>query len=402
MCKRLFYLITFVLALGFAAGVAIADPVVYELTADTPAGFGGTITWDVNVGLSFADGGITAFSLVNPVGTTDTYDETDSVTELVIGVDGSNNPISLLIDIDDAQGGWFLYTDVPIDFTTGLGHLDNPAYDITGAAMTPVGGGGFDFDPTPGDGATVVVADPLALSWLNLPADPCNVADSTKVDVYWDTLEDGSGGTQVLTESPEALTVDVTADAIGTYYWKIVATDPNTGGTPVVTGEAVYSLITESTNLAPTITVTPLALDYEWLVGGTKTMAIAATVTDADGIGDHTYTYRVAAGSPTAGATFGTIALSNDTGTGVDLSADVTFTTAGDYILEVEVNDNDVHYITDTVNVTVYADGCEAAKIELPYSETEAGTMGDTNYDCEVNLVDLAAMALNWLDNVSF
>ncbi|MBW8016646.1 MAG: LamG domain-containing protein, partial [Planctomycetes bacterium] len=72
-------------------------------------------------------------------------------------------------------------------------------------------GGGFDFDPTPADEATVLTsAVPMALSWSNLPPDPCNVADSTEVDVWWDTLEDGSGGTQVLTESPEALTVDVT------------------------------------------------------------------------------------------------------------------------------------------------------------------------------------------------
>ncbi len=99
--------------------------------------------------------------------------------------------------------------------------------------------------------------------------------------------------------------------------------------------------------------------------------------------------------------TIGTIALSNDTGTGVDLSADVTFTTAGDYILEVEVNDGDVHYITDTVNVHVYADGCEATKIETPYTEADARIIGDTNYDCEVNLVDLAAMALSWLDDVT-
>jgi hypothetical protein len=36
------------------------------------------------------------------------------------------------------------------------------------------------------------------------------------------------------------------------------------------------------------------------------------------------------------------------------------------------------------------------------YDETVARTIGDTNYDCEVNLVDFAAMAENWLTNVSF
>ena len=57
--------------------------------------------------------------------------------------------------------------------------------------------------------------------------------------------------------------------------------------------------------------------------------------------------------------------------------------------------------VTDTCTVTVYADACEASKIETPYSEAEARIIGDTNYDCKVNLVDFAVMASNWLDNVS-
>ena len=36
------------------------------------------------------------------------------------------------------------------------------------------------------------------------------------------------------------------------------------------------------------------------------------------------------------------------------------------------------------------------------YDETEARTIGDTNYDCKVDLVDFAALASNWLTNVSF
>ena len=151
----------------------------------------------------------------------------------------------------------------------------------------------FDFDPTPADGDTVAVADPLTLSWLNLP-DPNNVADPVWVDVYWDTDAAGDSGTQVLTESHDAMTVDVSALDIGTYYWKIVATDPNDGGTPYVMEEALYSLIT--------------------------------------------------------------------------------------------------------------LDGCEFAKTNADplYTETAAREKGDTNYDCEVNLVDFAAMVENWLIDLSF
>jgi len=160
-------------------------------------------------------------------------------------------------------------------------------YTSTGAAGAP-----FDFDPTPADGATVVAADPLTLSWL-LP-DPNNGTDDILVDVYWDTDAAGDNATtHVLANEPNALTVNVTADEIGTYYWKIVATDPNTDGdAPYVAEEAVFSLIT--------------------------------------------------------------------------------------------------------------VDGCQAAKdAATPYSETDARLIGDTNFDCKVDLIDFAALALNWLTDVS-
>ncbi len=88
------------------------------------------------------------------------------------------------------------------------------------------------------------------------------------------------------------------------------------------------------------------------------------------------------------------------------MSADVTFTTAGDYILEVEVMDpNDTgvpYYFTDTVTVHVYEDSCVAAKAETSYNELIAREIGDTDFDCKVNLVDFAAMALNWQASESY
>ncbi|MBW8018006.1 MAG: hypothetical protein FVQ82_17695, partial [Planctomycetes bacterium] len=86
-----------------------------------------------------------------------------------------------------AQGG------VVVDTETMAGYT---IYTSTAAA------GGFDFDPTPANGATVAAADPLALSWL-LP-EPTIVTDTILVDVYWDTEPNGFGGTQKLTESPDA------------------------------------------------------------------------------------------------------------------------------------------------------------------------------------------------------
>ena len=243
----------------------------------------------------------------------------------------------------------------------------------------------FDFVPTPAHGATGIPFDSLTLSWLNLPVP---TTGSALVEVFWDTGEAGDDETQPLTLlTPNSANVTPAADNT-TYHWKIVATDP---GTSLVLEEAVFSLTTENTNVAPTITVTPLDFgyvgDYVWLEGDPKetTFAITATVDDPDGDTDHIYTWS----SSPAGVDFSNPA---------SLSTNVTFDTAGDYILEVEVDDEDGEYTdTDTVNVHVYENGCVAAKAKTPYTKADARIIGDTNYDCDVDLVDLAAMASHWL-----
>jgi hypothetical protein len=49
----------------------------------------------------------------------------------------------------------------------------------------------------------------------------------------------------------------------------------------------------------------------------------------------------------------------------------------------------------------IYLNGCDAAKGRNGYNEDAAQEIGDTNYDCKVNLVDFAVMASNWLTDVS-
>jgi hypothetical protein len=145
-----------------------------------------------------------------------------------------------------------------------------------------------------------------------------------------------------------------------------------------------------SVNIVPAVPVAITADDpgYQWLTGGTTTVPITATVIDQDGTGGHTYLWSVLSG-PAA-----SFAPDND------LSTDVTFDTAGVYTLKVEVADaDDGESDSDTIEVTVYENGCASAKTEHPYSKEDALIKGDTNYDCEVNLVDFAALALNWLVN---
>jgi hypothetical protein len=108
---------------------------------------------------------------------------------------------------------------------------------------------------------------------------------------------------------------------------------------------------------------------------------------------DHTYTWSVPTESPTKGATFDPV------GPQATDVTNVTFTAAGDYVLQLEVNDNGDHTTTGTVTVTVHADGCFAAKAEDGYDEAEALLARDANYDCQVNLADFAALAAAWMNS---
>ena len=211
------------------------------------------------------------------------------------------------------------------------------------------------------------------------------ITGSILVDVIWGTDVAGAGGTSLLTGAPDATTVDVTGPLSGIYYWKIVATVPYDSGTVVYTSP-VFSV---STNFAPTIVADPMV--YQWLEGGTRTVGITSTVTDDDGFGDHIYTWS----SVPAGVTFvpnGTIAA---------FDTDATFTAAGDYVLQVEVNDNGEHSITSTVAVTVYADGCAAVSVEGGYDVDAARTRGDFNHNCQADLDDLKELAIKWLVDAS-
>jgi hypothetical protein len=136
--KKNFVLLAVAALVLALAPTAQASIVTYDLTSDAGA-VQGTLSWDSTVGVSFADGGISAFSFTR-AGSTDTY---DSVNDGVTGVSlthSSGTPLTLFIDIDDVDesGSTFLYTEADLDFGTGLGQLAG-AVSVTGAALTPQG-----------------------------------------------------------------------------------------------------------------------------------------------------------------------------------------------------------------------------------------------------------------------
>jgi hypothetical protein len=260
--------------------------------------------------------------------------------------------------------------------------------DVAAAVALNAPGDPFRFVPTPEDGGFVPPVVPLTLSWMLPEPDSINtMTGPISVEVTWNTDDVGAGGTLVV-DADDVLTFDVTDAVYGaTYYWKIVATVPYTSGT-VVYESPVFLL---STNQGPTIVADPIG--YQWLENGTRTVGLTSTVTDADGFEDHIYTWS----SDPAGVTF------SPNGTNDANDTDAIFDAAGVYILQVEVNDNDEHSITDTITVTVYADGCAAATNEVGYTDdglytaAEARKRGDFNHNCEADFEDLSQLALNWL-----
>ncbi len=129
------------------------------------------------------------------------------------------------------------------------------------------------------------------------------------------------------------------------------------------------------------------------------TATVPSTVENFVGFSSgHTYTWSVDTGPDGHDTDFATTVEEYDTGD--VLSTEVTFTVAGNYVLRVEFDDSAVTYY-DTLEVTVYENGCLAAKAENPYSDEDAREKGDTNYDCEVNLADFAAVASHWLVDAS-
>ena len=171
------------------------------------------------------------------------------------------------------------------------------------------------------------------------------------------------------------------------YTWRVMFTDPNNGD--AVISDNTLTFKTLLTNQAPEVAVADF---YTWLeADGTQTFEInTAVITDPDGTSLHSYTW-----SATGPAT---VEFSPN-GNNAAVDTDATFTDAGEYILTLSVNDNGEYNIPGTVTVTVYEDGCVAAKTENGYDEAAALLARDANYDCQVNLADFAALAAAWMNS---
>ena len=214
VCKRLLYLISCVLVLGFASGVATAAPVVYELTVDGGV-IGGTITFDTAFSPDDSSGGVDTYiwskgdgpdsfnpaivaASFNVAGVPETFDQ--SVFKLVVRLQmatSDDTPQSLFIDSDFASdSGPYLYTVSTINFGTGTGSIDNPyVAAITGAALTPDSGDPppLDTDPPTPDPATFASA-PSADGFGSISMVANTGTDPSGVEYYFEETSNNEGG----------------------------------------------------------------------------------------------------------------------------------------------------------------------------------------------------------------
>ena len=213
MCKRLFYLIIFVLVLGFVAGVATAASVDYVLTMDDDV-ITGTITFDTDFAPDDSSGGVDTYiwrlngdgpdsfndaivaASFNVAGVPETFDQSafKFVVRLLMAT-SDDTPLSLFIDSDFAPPGPYLYTVSTINFGTGTGNIDNPiGAAITGAALTGSGDPPPpDTDPPTPDPATFASAPSADGAWsISMVAN--TGTDPSGVEYYFEETSNNEGG----------------------------------------------------------------------------------------------------------------------------------------------------------------------------------------------------------------
>ena len=125
-----------------------------------------------------------------------------------------------------------------------------------------------------------------------------------------------------------------------------------------------------------------------WLEEGATTVDLNATVTDATG--DVTAVlWSVVTSPPDSAVTIADTAA---------VATTATLTATGQYVLEIYAVDAAQHEDSDTMEINVYVDACEAAK-NNPNGYTAPPY--DFNDDCQVDFIDFVMFAATWLQDES-
>ncbi len=272
------------------------------------------------------------------------------------------------------DNGWITSYD-------GQGTL-NLDYDVTNEGKTTLTATPL-LEPNPSDGG--LVADgAVELSWT-LP-DPCVPGQPVAVDVYftddYEALKSFSDPEAIQVVSEQNVTSFVVQTQPKTrYYWAVdtYIGDPND---PI--WGPIFSFVAD--NLPPKVDVG--ADVVTWLEEGTRSGNLDATVVEK-----HTYTVQWTVVSEPDDPNSPDAVIADPTAE----DTTVTLSAAGEYVLQVVADDGE-YTDSDTVTISVYNNGCEAAQSLPDYQPL----VGDLNGDCKVDDADLALLNENFLNDNSF
>jgi hypothetical protein len=251
-------------------------------------------------------------------------------------------------------------------------------YDVTNPGRTMLKAVHF-LNPNPADGSSVPVGV-NQLQWT-LP-EPNQPGGVVTCDVYFGTDPIVENNPKVVTgQTVESLSV--TLAPLTTYYWALDLYDSSISDTEPFMLSPIF--IFNTMNKVPVVNAGPDVVT--WLADGVRTGNLDATVTDDGAIMPYTVQWTVVS-EPNVGATV------IQTGTAEDTS--ITLSAVGQYVLKLEAFDGE-YTSSDTVTINVYNDSCQAAK-SLP---NYVPLVGDLNWDCKVDDVDLALLQANWLKDNS-
>jgi len=235
-------------------------------------------------------------------------------------------------------------------------------------------------NPNPADGSTVSVSV-NQLQWTLPETGPSG--GIVTCDVWFGTDPDVENNPKVvIRQAVESVSVTLAPDT--TYYWALDLYD-SASSTP----DTPYMLcpvftFTAVSNFPPVVNAGGDIVS--WLVEGSRVIELDGMAVDEDGVIEPLAVLWTMISEPNE---LNPAEISDPD----VLNATVTVKEPGTYTLQLEAYDGE-YTVSDTVKILVYADSCEHAQNQTGFKWLAA----DISRDCKVDFLDLANLAVSWLD----
>jgi hypothetical protein len=229
-----------------------------------------------------------------------------------------------------------------------------------------------------------------------------NIVSVDSYDVYLygkltgDLIANDPNFVGVTSTSVTAQSLSITPDPVSTYFWRVdshVTWDSNdiTGNFTDVIEGVIWTFDTLTAEAVPVVDI-PVNNFVTWIDNLPET-GLAATVDDFEegdiSLGDIDWTILNPPG--------GTHSVTDTSTNPLAPTASFTTDSAGVYTIQLTATDGLGQSDSDTVTITVMADACQAAQAVSGFSFNNF----DSDDDCDVDLVDFAAFAAQWLDDIN-